>query len=98
MLPDGHWNTSLFEINYGGCLTALGRYEEAETLLRRSYANLDAKFRPEHGRTQKAVKNLVRLYTAWDKPDRASDWRAKVTSKSPKSPKSTAPGHPLPKY
>ena len=46
----------------GACLTALGRFGEAETLLLSSYENLAARRGPNHRRTQKALEHLIELY------------------------------------
>jgi len=33
----------------------------------------------EHRQTQRAISSLVALYEAWDKPDEAAGWRAKLS-------------------
>ena len=43
MLVNGdHWRIAELETLYGGCLTALGRFDEAETLLISSHERIEA--------------------------------------------------------
>jgi eukaryotic-like serine/threonine-protein kinase len=57
------------------CLLAMASYESAEQLLLTSYANLESTLGPKHERTVEAAKQLVRLYEAWNKPDKAQECR-----------------------
>ncbi len=54
-------------LHHAECLTKLRRYEDAETML---LAIED--------RTADVIRALVELYEAWDKPDEAAEWRAKL--------------------
>ena len=63
---------------YGVCLTALRRYEKAEVSLREAHKILVVAVGAEHGQTLKVIPNLVELYDAWGKPDKAAEWRAKM--------------------
>ena len=54
------------------------RYEGAERLLLDAYHGREAKLGPKHPRTIDSLRELVRLYEAWDKPDEAAKWRAKL--------------------
>ncbi len=54
-------------LHHAQCLSKLRRYEDAETML---LAIED--------RTADVIKVLVELYEAWDKPDEAAEWRAKL--------------------
>jgi serine/threonine protein kinase len=60
----------------GRCLTMLRRYAEAEPLLLSSHAAIQklSDVEAQH----RAVDKLVKLYEAWEKPDKASEWRAKT--------------------
>ena len=60
----------------GACLTAEGRYAEAEALLLRAHAGLESSRGRDHERTVEARQRLVALYEAWGRPDRAARWRA----------------------
>ena len=55
----------------GACLTAEGRYREAEALLLRAHAALEASRGPDHARTVEAHKRLADLYRTWGRPPRA---------------------------
>ena len=52
----------------GACLTAEGRYREAEALLLRAHAGLEASCGHDHARTVEARKRLTDLYEAWGRP------------------------------
>ncbi len=54
-------------LHHAECLSKLRRYEDAETLL---LAIED--------QTADVIRGLVELYEAWDKPDKAAQWRAKL--------------------
>ena len=36
------------------------------------------KLGPQHPHTQESIKNLIELYEACDKPEKAAQWRAKL--------------------
>ncbi|MCH8153398.1 MAG: serine/threonine protein kinase [Planctomycetes bacterium] len=54
-------------LHHAECLSKLRRYEDAETML---LAIED--------RTADVIRVLVELHEAWDKPDEAAEWRAKL--------------------
>ncbi|GAB4549294.1 MAG: hypothetical protein Tsb0013_10430 [Phycisphaerales bacterium] len=62
-LPAGHIYTALFENNYGACLSALGRYDDARTALERSHAVLVATFPEGHPRITTSLERLGALPT-----------------------------------
>ncbi len=74
-LGEAHWEVAEARGLLGRCLTALGRYGAAEPLLHASYTA----FRTERGLqdpyTQEALKQLIVLYEAWDKPEKAAGYR-----------------------
>jgi len=74
-LPPGHWLISSSESMLGACLTAEGRYAEAEALLLRAHAGLESSRGHDHERTIEARRRLVALYEVWGRPDRAAAWR-----------------------
>jgi serine/threonine protein kinase len=55
-----------------------GRYDEAENRLLEAYKGRASKLGPEHPMALKSLNNLVDLYEAWNKPERAKQWRAKL--------------------
>jgi len=63
---------------YGLYLTKSGRFEEAEEQLLASTEVLTSAVGPRHSRVQFAVGALVQLYDAWDKPEKAAEWRGKL--------------------
>ena len=66
----------------GGVLLAQKKYADAEPLLRAGYDGLKeraAKIPPQGKvRLSEAIQRLIDLYTAWDKPDQAAEWRKKL--------------------
>jgi tetratricopeptide (TPR) repeat protein len=54
------------------------RYGEAEPLLRWAYQRRENLFGTEHPHTIDMLKQLLRLYEAWGKPEKAEEWRAKL--------------------
>jgi tetratricopeptide (TPR) repeat protein len=54
------------------------RYSEAEPLLQWAYQRREKLFGTEHPHTIDMLEQLVRLYEAWNKPEKAEEWRAKL--------------------
>ena len=54
------------------------RYDDAETALLEAHEILVASLGAEHPQTLKVLPNLVELYEAWGKPDKAAEWGAKL--------------------
>ena len=67
--------------NYGICLLKMERYAEAETEDLASYEGLAAVAGPQHAKTLEAAGRLVDLYEAWNKPDKAAEYRALLPRK-----------------
>ncbi len=82
-LPPGHPLTAESETVLGGFLAARGRYAEAESLLVAGHAALTAGLGDDHPKTQASVRGLVRLYDAWDKPERAAGLRGRLAAAPP---------------
>jgi tetratricopeptide (TPR) repeat protein len=59
---------------YGRILTALGRFEEAESQLRRAYEAQREMGGPANRATRSGAVALRDLYRAWGKPDAANEW------------------------
>jgi hypothetical protein len=78
-LPPGHWLIASAESILGECLMAERRYQEAEPLLLRGRASLEAA-RGSSGdpRVVQATRRLVALYEARGDAARAAEWRAKL--------------------
>ena len=79
-LPAGHWQIASSESCPRGCLTAAGRYREAEGLLLRAHAALAEALGETHERTLDARKRLVALYEAWGRPSKADRFRARAAA------------------
>jgi len=79
-LPDpgapGLFNTKSL---LGGALAGQKKFQEAEPLLVEGYSGLkdrEAKIPPAaKTRLAEAIRRLVDLYTAWEKPDEAAKWQ-----------------------
>jgi len=53
-------------------------YEKAEPLLLEAATGRIAKLKLQHPKTQDSIRALIELYEAWNKPDEAEKWRAKL--------------------
>ncbi len=73
--PD-HWALAYARSLHAACLTKLGRFEQAEELLFAAHSVLQAKLGEQHRRTLQATEFLVELYEAWNKPEKAAEYRA----------------------
>ena len=76
----------------GQSLVRQRRFRDAETLLVEGHAVLNDQPDSDRsvGRTRRALRRIIDLYDAWGKPEKATEWRAKlptvqdaVTSDSP---------------
>jgi len=54
------------------------RYDEAEPLLVEAVTGRRLKLSDSHPHTLQSLNNLIDLYEAWNKPEKANEWRAKV--------------------
>jgi hypothetical protein len=80
-LPDD-WTTCNTRSLLGGSLLGQQKYAEAEPLLVQGYEGLkqrEAKI-PAAGKVRltEALERLVQLYDAWEKKDKADEWRKKL--------------------
>jgi len=76
------WETAAAQSCLGEALTELARYTEAEPLLLGAHDALRklAEHVPAGSRSEitDATARLVRLYTAWEKPEKAETWRPRA--------------------
>ena len=56
----------------GAVLTGQGKYAEAERLVVDGFKRMDAAPAPQRRLTR---ARIVKLYEAWGKPDKATEWR-----------------------
>ena len=68
----------VFQGNFGRCLTELGRFDEAESLLVPAYQGLRDSLGPQHQLTHKTLGRVITLYESWGKPDKITQYRAKM--------------------
>ena len=68
----------MFQSGLGYCLLRLEQFEEAETVLLEAEEHLLAMVGPDHPWTRSTRDRLAQLYDAWEKPDRAAEWRARL--------------------
>jgi len=54
------------------------RYGEAEPLLQQQFQSRVEQFGPQHPHTIESLNVLIALYEAWNKPEKAEEWRAKL--------------------
>ena len=57
-----------------------GRYEEAEQLLAKTFET-NRQLLGTHPHTLQSWKNLIDLYEAWGKSEKADEWRTKLSPK-----------------
>jgi serine/threonine protein kinase len=74
--PGGHPNLALFRGGHGLLLTQTGRYAEAEAELFAAFRALEAAVGIGHALTVSQIQRLVALYEAWEKPEKAAEYRA----------------------
>jgi hypothetical protein len=69
----------------GGTLAAQAKYAEAEPLLVKGYEGLKARASkipaPAKGYLVRSGERLVALYEAWDKKNKAQEWRNRLAAK-----------------
>ena len=73
-LGDEHWLTARARSALAAALAARGHYGEAEPLLLDAYAKLRAQRGDGDRYVEQAREQLHALYTAWDKPARATEY------------------------
>jgi tetratricopeptide (TPR) repeat protein len=58
-----------------------GGYDKAEELLLEAVKGRRRKLGDEHPHTSESWHNLIEIYEAWGKPEKAKEWRAKLPKK-----------------
>lgn len=90
-LPAGDWRTALVRGLHGRCLTGLGRYPEAESLLLESYRVLRAQRGEGHRSTRAVLRRTADLYEAWGRPVEAARYRAELARVEDEGARATTP-------
>jgi tetratricopeptide (TPR) repeat protein len=89
----GAWKAYYAQSLLGGALMGQGRYAEAEPDLGQAYAGLKARegqippLLARH-RVAEAGHRVVRLYEAWGRPEKAAEWRRKLSGPKEGKPES----------
>ncbi len=76
VIPEGNRAFGLYLQRYGRNLTQLGRYAEAQDHLFEARDVLERTLGPHDEAVAVTLDNLIELYDAWGKPDRAREIRA----------------------
>ncbi|MHC4329360.1 MAG: tetratricopeptide repeat protein, partial [Planctomycetota bacterium] len=58
------------------------RYQDAEPLMLEALEGRRLKLGDQHPHTLESWNNLIELYEAWNKPEKAKEWRARLLDKS----------------
>jgi len=56
-----------------------GDYNKAEPLLLEALEGRRLKLSDTHPHTLESMNNIIELYEAWNKPEKAEEWRAKLS-------------------
>jgi eukaryotic-like serine/threonine-protein kinase len=80
--PD-EWSTFNTRSTLGGSLLSQKKYAEAEALIVEGYEGMKAREArippPGKPRLTDAAERVVKLYEAWGKPEKAAEWRARLS-------------------
>jgi serine/threonine protein kinase/Flp pilus assembly protein TadD len=77
-LGERHPHTLETKNDLGMLYKELKWYDEAETLLFEAVEGRRLKLGDTHPHTLESWNNLIELYEAWNKPEKAKEWRAKL--------------------
>lgn len=72
--PGGHWHVADARSRLGACLTSMGQFDDAESLLLDSYAELKDTFGAKNDTTDQARRRIVDLYKAWGRETSAKPY------------------------
>ena len=88
--PLSHWRPWSWRRALGECLFHLERFSEAETTLLETLQFVEERFGSHHARTLKVIRSTIFLYEAWDKPEKAAEYRA-LLEEAEKEPQGNKP-------
>ena len=74
--PEKNWQIATTKLLIGSCVVGQKRYREAESLLLEAFPVIQENFGPNHRRTQVAIQDIIELYEAWGKPEKAAEYRS----------------------
>ena len=78
-LPADHPDLTRARRQLGNLLVAGGRYADAEPLLLAAAQEREKRFGLAHANTRASAADLVRLYTAWGRPDEIAVWQPRAS-------------------
>ncbi len=85
-LQPEEWNTFNTRSQLGGSLLGQKKFAEAEPLIISGYEGLKAREAkippPGKSRLTEASERMLKLYEAWDKPEKVTEWKAKLAKPS----------------
>jgi serine/threonine protein kinase/Flp pilus assembly protein TadD len=79
-LKPGDWRIAEAESLLGACLSSQGHFDEASSLLTKSYGVQKVTLGAQHRQTVETLQQLVSLYDAWRNPERARFYRRELES------------------
>ncbi len=82
LVPAGHWTLASTRSILGAHLVLAKRYQEAEPIMLTAERELTAALGTDAPIVASARERLVRLYTAWQRPDEARKWQATLAAAS----------------
>jgi len=82
-LPANHPDIAESATVLGACLTALGRFDEAEAALVEASRVLDARPGARSRHRRETLQRRVELYKAWGRPEKAREYAALLSSDPP---------------
>ena len=81
VLPDKHIDILESVNDLAVLYKEQGDYDKAEPLLLEALEGRRLKLGDTHPHTLESLNNLIALYAAWDKPEKADEWRKKLPQK-----------------
>ena len=81
--PEKNWQIATTKLLMGACLVQQGRFREAEALLLEAFSIVKDSFGPTHRRTQAAIQDIIKLYEAWGKPEKAAEYKGLAKDSDP---------------
>ncbi len=80
--PEKNWQIATTKLLMGACLIGQRRFREAESLLLGAFPIIQENFGSTHRRTQVAIQDIINLYGAWGKPEKAAVYAALLQKKN----------------
>jgi serine/threonine protein kinase/tetratricopeptide (TPR) repeat protein len=81
--PEKNWQIATTKLLVGACLVQQGRFREAESLLLEALPLIQQNFGPTHRRTKAAIQEIIKLYEAWGKPEKAAEYKVLAKDSDP---------------